>query len=145
MQQLLPHAFRLSVDYGRLPAFQSTTVNAPDMSRLLVMLRRSVTLRTPAAGADLEGLVRDDSGTPVAGAVVSLGRYRTPTREDGRYRVAHVPPGQHDLAVVREHLPADLYPRYLEEYERQLLEAMGDTGPFLYPFKRILFWGRKPL
>ena len=27
---------------------------------------------------------------------------------------------------------------------RRLLEAMGDTGPFLYPFKRILFWGRKP-
>jgi len=107
VQQQLPHAFRLSVDYGRLPAFQSTTINAPDMSRLLVMLRRSFTLRTPAAGADLEGLVRDDSGTPVAGAVVSLGRYRTTTREDGRYRFAHVPPGQHDLAVVREHLPAD--------------------------------------
>lgn len=107
VQQLLPHAFRLSVDYGRLPAFQSTTVNGPDMSRLLVMLRRNVTLRTPAAGADLEGLVRDDSGTPVAGAVVSLGRYLTTTHEDGRYRFAHVPPGNHELAVVREHLPAD--------------------------------------
>ncbi|MEQ1727614.1 MAG: carboxypeptidase regulatory-like domain-containing protein [Vicinamibacterales bacterium] len=106
VQQLLPRAFRLSIDYGRLPAFQDTTLNAPDMSRLLVMLRRNVTVRTPAAGADLEGLVRDDSGTPVPGAVVSLGRYRTTTREDGRYRFAHVPPGDHELAVVREHLPA---------------------------------------
>lgn len=107
LQQLLPRAFRLSIDYGRLPAFQSTTVNAPEMSRLLVMLRRNFTVRTPASGADLEGLVRDDSGTPVPGAVVALGRYVTTTREDGRYRFAHVPPGTHELSVVREHLPAD--------------------------------------
>ena len=48
------------------------------------------------------------------------------------------------LSAYREHLPEDLYPKYVEEYERRLLAAMGDSGPFLYPFKRILFWGRKP-
>jgi len=48
------------------------------------------------------------------------------------------------LSAYREHLPADLYPRYVEEYERRLIAAMGEGGPFLYPFKRILFWGRKP-
>jgi trans-aconitate 2-methyltransferase len=48
------------------------------------------------------------------------------------------------LSSYREHLPADLYPKYVEAYEARLLQEMGDSGPFLYPFKRILFWGRKP-
>ena len=27
---------------------------------------------------------------------------------------------------------------------RRLLQAIGDTAPYFYPFKRILFWGTKP-
>ncbi len=49
------------------------------------------------------------------------------------------------LSAYRERLPADLYPRFVEEYERRLIDAIGDRAPYLYPFKRILFWGRKPL
>ena len=41
-------------------------------------------------------------------------------------------------------LPADLYRRFLAEYEERLVEAVGDTSPCLFPFKRILFWGRLP-
>ena len=48
------------------------------------------------------------------------------------------------LSAYRERLPADLYPRFVEEYERRLVAAIGDRSPYLYPFKRILFWGRKP-
>ncbi len=40
-------------------------------------------------------------------------------------------------------LPADLYDRFVEEYQRRLLVAIGDTAPYFYPFKRILFWGRR--
>jgi hypothetical protein len=106
VQQLLPRAFRLSIDYGHLPAFQMTSTPVPDTARFLVMLRRNWNVRTPAAGADVQGVVRDDSGAPVAGAAVSLGPFLTVTRSDGHYRFAHVPPGEHDVAVAREHLPA---------------------------------------
>jgi trans-aconitate 2-methyltransferase len=41
-------------------------------------------------------------------------------------------------------LPADLYARYLEEYEIALLDEVGSQSPFFYPFKRILFVARRP-
>jgi trans-aconitate 2-methyltransferase len=40
-------------------------------------------------------------------------------------------------------LPADLFEQFVDEYRRRLLEAIGDTAPYFYPFKRILFWGRR--
>ena len=95
VRQALARGFRLSVDYGRLPAFESSTPSAPDVSRLLVMVHHVWTVRTPARGADVEGVVRDDSGAAVAGVAVSLGTYLTTSREDGRYRFPHVPPGQY--------------------------------------------------
>jgi hypothetical protein len=127
LQQLLPNSFRLSVDYGHLPAFQMTSTPVPDTARLLVMLRRNWSIRTPAGGADIEGFVRDDSGAPVAGAAVSLGSYLTVTRSDGVYRFAHVPPGEHELAVAREYLPAAFAvhdePRTLGVRERESVRA----------------------
>jgi hypothetical protein len=106
VQQQLARGFRMTVDYGRLPAFESTSASAPDRSRLLVMVRRSWAMPTPAGGADVSGLVRDDGGTPVAGAAVSLGRYLTTSDADGRYHFRHVPPGEHSLSIVAGHLPA---------------------------------------
>ena len=41
-------------------------------------------------------------------------------------------------------LPAELYVDFVDEYRRQLLRAIGDSAPYFYPFRRILFWGRKP-
>jgi trans-aconitate 2-methyltransferase len=40
-------------------------------------------------------------------------------------------------------LPGDVYDRFVDEYRRRLLAAIGDTAPYFYPFKRILFWGRR--
>jgi len=37
--------------------------------------------------------------------------------------------------------PAD-YERFVDEYRSRLLAALGDRSPYLYTFKRILFWGR---
>ena len=40
-------------------------------------------------------------------------------------------------------LPAELHEEFLATYTQRLLERIGDTAPFFYPFKRILFWGRR--
>jgi trans-aconitate 2-methyltransferase len=33
--------------------------------------------------------------------------------------------------------------RFLDEYRARLLAALGDRGPYFYPFRRLLFWGVK--
>ena len=47
------------------------------------------------------------------------------------------------LTPFRERLSAEDYARFLERYEHELLTAEGDRQPYLYPFKRILMWGRR--
>jgi hypothetical protein len=106
LQQQLSRALRLSVDYGRLPAFESPLRGATNDPRLLVMVRRAIRVTTPAGGADVYGTVRDDSGAAVNGAVVALDRFLTTTRADGSYRFRHVPAGTHTLSLPADHLPA---------------------------------------
>ncbi len=36
------------------------------------------------------------------------------------------------------------YEEFLTEYRRRLLRRIGERSPYLYPFKRILMWGRLP-
>lgn len=33
---------------------------------------------------------------------------------------------------------------FLAAYRRRLLDELGERRPFFYPFRRLLFWGRKP-
>jgi trans-aconitate 2-methyltransferase len=40
-------------------------------------------------------------------------------------------------------LSAELFDRFVDEYRRELLVAIGETAPYFYPFRRILFWGRR--
>ena len=40
-------------------------------------------------------------------------------------------------------LPEDLRSRFVDEYRDRLLEVIGDSAPYFYPFQRSLFWGRK--
>jgi trans-aconitate 2-methyltransferase len=40
-------------------------------------------------------------------------------------------------------LPDDLYARFLEAYRERLLDTIGDSQPYFYPFKRILMWARR--
>jgi trans-aconitate 2-methyltransferase len=47
------------------------------------------------------------------------------------------------LTYFRARLDDELYDLYLERYRRRLLDEIGDTRPYLYTFKRILFWGRR--
>jgi trans-aconitate 2-methyltransferase len=41
-------------------------------------------------------------------------------------------------------LPTELHERFVDEYRRRLLAEIGDSSPYFYPFKRILFWASKP-
>ena len=45
------------------------------------------------------------------------------------------------LTDYERRLPAELWPLFLERYRERLLPQLDDTRPYLYPFKRILFWG----
>jgi trans-aconitate 2-methyltransferase len=40
-------------------------------------------------------------------------------------------------------LPAELGEEFLATYTSRLLDVIGDRAPYFYPFKRILFWGRR--
>ena len=44
----------------------------------------------------------------------------------------------------RERMTAALFERFVERYRGRLLEVIGERSPYFYPFKRILFWGRRP-
>jgi len=39
-------------------------------------------------------------------------------------------------------LSPEMYAEFLDRYRARLLEAVGDHRPYLYTFKRILFWAR---
>ena len=43
-----------------------------------------------------------------------------------------------------ERLPADLHEPFVDAYRTALLERIGDHSPYLYAFKRILMWARRP-
>ena len=47
------------------------------------------------------------------------------------------------LTYFRARLSDELYDLYLERYRRRLLDVIGERQPYLYTFKRILFWGRR--
>ncbi len=48
------------------------------------------------------------------------------------------------LTRIKRTLPTDLYDAFVVEYRRRLIAALGAAEPYFYPFKRILFWGRRP-
>ncbi|MCA9880556.1 MAG: methyltransferase domain-containing protein [Thermomicrobiales bacterium] len=64
----------------------------------------------------------------------------------------HLLPGREDviewvrgtwLTAYEKRLPAELWPAFLERYREALFAQTPDDRPFFYPFKRILFWGRR--
>jgi trans-aconitate 2-methyltransferase len=48
------------------------------------------------------------------------------------------------LTRFRKGMGPELYDQFVERFRERLLAQLGDRRPFFYPFKRILFWGRKP-
>jgi len=47
------------------------------------------------------------------------------------------------LTRFKSSLDPEDYDRFVGEYRRRLLATLGSRSPYLYTFKRILFWGRR--
>jgi trans-aconitate 2-methyltransferase len=48
-----------------------------------------------------------------------------------------------NLTRFESRLTPEVYAEFLDRYRARLLEVVGDQRPYLYTFKRILFWARK--
>jgi trans-aconitate 2-methyltransferase len=48
------------------------------------------------------------------------------------------------LTDYRSRMPEELFEEFLAAYRRRLLPRLEDSRPYRYPFKRLLFWGRRP-
>lgn len=48
------------------------------------------------------------------------------------------------LTGYRNRMSAEDYQAFLADYRERLLSVLADERPFLYPFKRLLLWGRTP-
>ncbi len=103
-QEVRP-GFSLFVEAGDIVTFQPTT-GAPDRTRLRVMVRRTWDVATPPAGTAVEGVVATSGALSPAGLPVALGPYRTVTNDDGHFAFPNVPPGEYDLALREQALPA---------------------------------------
>jgi trans-aconitate 2-methyltransferase len=47
------------------------------------------------------------------------------------------------LTDYRSRMPEALFGEFLAAYRRRLLPRLEDGRPYRYPFKRLLFWGRR--
>ena len=48
------------------------------------------------------------------------------------------------LTGYRDRMSAEDYEAFLTDYRERLMSLLPDERPFLYPFKRLLLWGRMP-
>lgn len=48
------------------------------------------------------------------------------------------------LTRFQKVMPPDAFAQFLAEYEARLLEVIGESSPYFFPFRRILMWGRLP-
>ena len=69
---------------------------------MLAIVPLLLALAAPPSGAVIEGTVRDQGGTPLAGAVIILDNQAPGARSDarGRYRLLQVSAGRHVLRVT---------------------------------------------
>lgn len=104
--QRLSPTLLLDAQYGRLSAFQMTRASEGEQSRVMVTIRKTWQLESPARGGDVRGRAIDQAGYPVAGALVRLGPYSAVTGETGDYTFTRVPDGHFELAIDKEKLPA---------------------------------------
>jgi trans-aconitate 2-methyltransferase len=47
------------------------------------------------------------------------------------------------LTDYESRMPPELFERFLATYRERLLPRLEDARPYRYPFKRVLFWGRR--
>jgi hypothetical protein len=118
----LSPTLHLEAQYGRLSAFQLTRASEGEQSRVMVTIRKTWQLQSPARGGEVRGRAIDQAGQPVSGALVRLGPYSAITDAAGHYAFTRVPDGQFDLALDRNKLPASYA---LDEKARPLTVTRG--------------------
>ena len=118
----LSPTLQLEAQYGRLSAFQLTQASAGEQSRVMVTIRKTWQLASPARGGEVRGRAIDQAGHQVPGALVRLGPYSAITDEAGDYAFTRVPDGQFELALDRNKLPAAYA---LDEKPRPLTVTRG--------------------
>jgi trans-aconitate 2-methyltransferase len=99
----------------------------------------------------LEAHVRDAPALPAEAYAVILDRLGY-TKQHVRLQVyAHHLESREDvvewvkgtlLTDYKRRLGDKLYARFLDEYRARLLPRLEGSRPYLFPFKRILFWGK---
>ena len=102
----LSPTLQLEAQYGRLSAFQLTRASEGEQSRVMVTIRKTWQLESPARGGEVRGRAIDQAGHQVPGALVRLGPYSAITDEAGDYAFTRVPDGQFELALDKDKLPA---------------------------------------
>jgi hypothetical protein len=103
-RQLSP-TLSLEALYGRLSAFQLTRTAEREDARVMITIRKTWHVQSPARGGDVRGQTTDQAGHPVSGALVRLGPYRTITDAAGGYSFTRVPDGDFELALDKNKLP----------------------------------------
>lgn len=48
------------------------------------------------------------------------------------------------LTYYQTHLGSTLYPQFLQEYQKRLIQRMGWSEPFFFPMKRLFIWAQLP-
>lgn len=104
-QQLSP-TLSIEAQYGRLSAFQMSNASEDEQSRVMVTVRKTWLIQSPARGGEIRGNAIDQAGYAVAGALVRLGPYTAITDATGGYRFTRVPDGEFALSLDRDKLPA---------------------------------------
>jgi hypothetical protein len=99
-----------------------TRASVGEQSRVMITIRKTWQLESPARGGEVRGRAVDQAGNHVPGALVRLGPYSAITDEAGDYAFNRVPDGQFELALDRNKLPASYA---LDEKPRPLTVTRG--------------------
>jgi hypothetical protein len=102
----LSPTLQLEGQYGRLSAFQLTRASVGEPSRVMITIRKTWQIESPARGGEVRGRAVDQAGKRVPGALVRLGPYSAITDTEGEYTFTRVPDGQFELVLDKGKLPA---------------------------------------
>jgi len=69
-------------------------------------LCKSFSFDTPTRGGTIYGKVKDSLGNPIPQIKIKAENYQVITSEEGEYEIKGIPPGDYEVAIVRETVPA---------------------------------------
>src|SRR5688572_25437353 len=70
--------------------------------RALIVVAALLVASDARADRTVTGVVLDDAGQPIVGALVAVGTGEAATDDTGRFEVTNVPFGRHDVVVIAD-------------------------------------------